>query len=135
MTVRVLFQWSRFIKLSYDDQVSKNNIFSVSPHWISLIIKHFNLHEERCRAHFSKYCKSYFPATQINGFTYIMSEETVRSFPSCSCSEHFRKYWWKSPYVSNDCLWKLCLYLDFLADFLVDIYEIFNINNSSNLDY
>ena len=64
-----------------------------------------------------------------------MSEAIVRSFPSCSCSEHFRKYRWKSPYVSNDCLWKLCLYLDFLADFLVDIYEIFNINNSSNLDY
>ena len=63
-----------------------------------------------------------------------MSEATVRSFPSCSCSEHFRKYRWKSPYVSNDCLWKLCLYLDFLTDFLVDIYEIFNINNSSNFD-
>ena len=63
-----------------------------------------------------------------------MSEATVRSFPSCSCSEHFRKYQWKSPYVSNDCLWKLCLYLDFLTDFLVDIYEIFNINNSSNFD-
>ena len=29
-TVRVLFQWSRFIKLSYDDQISWNNIFSVS---------------------------------------------------------------------------------------------------------
>ena len=47
----------------------------------------------------------------------------------------FRKYRWKSPYVSNDCLWKICLYLDFLTDFLVDIYEIFSINNSSNLDY
>ena len=96
---------------------------------------HFNVHEESCRAYFSKYCKSYFPTTRINGFTHIMSEAAVQSFPSCSCSEHFRKYWWKSPYVSNDCLWKLCLYLDFLADFLVDIYEIFNINNSSNLDY
>ena len=62
-----------------------------------------------------------------------MSEATVRSFPSCSCSEHFQKYQRKSPYVSNDCLWKLCLYLDFLTDFLVDIYEIFNIN-SSNFD-
>ena len=28
-------------------------------------------------------------------------------------------------------LWKLCLYLDFL----VDIYEIFNMNSSSNLGY
>ena len=63
-----------------------------------------------------------------------MSEATVRSFSSC-CSEHFRAYLWKSPYINNDCLWKLCLYLDFLTDFLVDIYEIFNINNSSNLDY
>ena len=45
------------------------------------------------------------------------------------------KYRWKSPYVSNDCLWKLCLYLDYLTAFLVDIYEIFNTNNSSNLDY
>ena len=31
-------------------------------------------------------------------------------------------------------MWKLCLYLDFLTDILVDIYEIFNINNSSNFD-
>ena len=60
-----------------------------------------------------------------------MSEATVRSFSSCNCSEHFRKYRWKSPCVSNDCLQKLCLYLPFL----VDIYEIFNINNSSNLGY
>ena len=30
VTVRVLFQWSRFIKVSYDDQISRNNIFSVS---------------------------------------------------------------------------------------------------------
>ena len=61
-----------------------------------------------------------------------MSEATVRSFPPCSWSEHFRKYQWKSSYVGDDCLWKLCLYLDFLADFLVDIYEIINKNNSSN---
>ena len=61
--------------------------------------------------------------------------ETVLGFRSCSCSEHFRKYRWKSPYVSDDCLWKLYLHLDFLTDFLVDIYEIFNINNSSNLYY
>ena len=32
VTVRVLFQWSRFIKLSYDYQISWNNIFSVSSH-------------------------------------------------------------------------------------------------------
>ena len=31
-------------------------------------------------------------------------------------------------------MWKLCLYLDFLTDFLVDIYEIFNTNNSSDFD-
>ena len=43
---------------------------------------HFNLREERCRAHFSKYCKTYFPTTEINGFTYIMSEEAVLRFPS-----------------------------------------------------
>ena len=30
VTVRVLFQWSRLIKVSYDDQISRNNIFSVS---------------------------------------------------------------------------------------------------------
>ena len=36
--------------------------------YISLAI-HFNLYEERCRVHFSKYCKSYFPTTPINGFT------------------------------------------------------------------
>ena len=88
-------------------------IFSVSSHWTSLIYIsffgyifltiHFNLHEERCRAHFSKYCESYFPTTQINGFTYIMSEAVVPSFPSYSCLEHFPKYRRKSPYVSNDC--------------------------------
>ena len=38
MTVRVLFQWSRFIKLSYDNQISWSNILSVCSHWISLII-------------------------------------------------------------------------------------------------
>ena len=32
------FQWSRFIKLSYDAQISRNNIFSVSSHWIFFII-------------------------------------------------------------------------------------------------
>ena len=48
----------------------------------------FNLYKERCRTHFSKYCKSYFPTTQINGFTYIMSETAVTSFPSYSSSEH-----------------------------------------------
>ena len=76
-----------------------------------------------------------FPTTRINGFIYILPETIVRSFPSCSCSEYFRKYRWKSPYVSNDRLWKLFLYLDFLAEFLFDIYEIFNINSCSNLDY
>ena len=64
-----------------------------------------------------------------------MSGATVRTFPSCSCSEHFWKYRWKSPYVSNGCLWKLCLYLDFFADFLVDIYQILNMYNNSNLNY
>ena len=38
VTVRVLFRWSRFIKLSYDDQISWDNIFSVSSRWTSLII-------------------------------------------------------------------------------------------------
>ena len=53
---------------------------------------YFNLHEERCRAYFSKYCKSYFPTTPINGFTYKMSEVAVLNFPSYSCSQHFQKY-------------------------------------------
>ena len=38
VTVGVLFRWSRFIKLSYDDQISWSNISYVSSHWISLII-------------------------------------------------------------------------------------------------
>ena len=80
--------------------------------------QYFNLHEERRRTHFSKYCKSYFPAVQINGSTYVMSEATVPSFPSSSCSEHFRKCRWKSPYVNNDCLWKLSLCVDFLCLFI-----------------
>ena len=75
---------------------------------ISLTI-HFNLHEERCRAHFSKYCNTYFPTTQINGLAYVMSGSAIRSFPSNSCSEDFQKYLRKSPYVSNDCEWKLYL--------------------------
>ena len=32
VAVGVLFRWSRFIKLSYDDQISWSNIFSVSSH-------------------------------------------------------------------------------------------------------
>ena len=59
-----------------------------------------------------------------------MSEATVRSFPSYSCSEHFRKYQRKSPYFNDDCLWKLCLYLDFSADFLVNIQGRRNEKNS-----
>ena len=88
------------MKLPYDAQISWNNIFPVSSQWIYLTIYfflwplyifltiHFNLHEERCRPHFSKYCKSYFLTTPINGFTYIMLEAAVLSFPSYSCSEH-----------------------------------------------
>ena len=69
----------------------------------------FHLHEERCRAHFSKYCKSYFSTTPINSFTYIISEAAVPSFTSCSCLEHFQKYRRKSPYGSNELQWKLYL--------------------------
>ena len=72
--------------------------------YISLTI-YFDLHEERCRAHFSKYCKSYFPTTPINSFKYIMSEATVPSFASYSCLEHFQKYRRKSSYVSNELRW------------------------------
>ena len=38
------------------------------------------------------FSKSHFPTTQVNVFTYIMSEEFVPSFPSYSCSEYFQKY-------------------------------------------
>ena len=34
VTVIVFFPWSHFIKLSYDDQISLNNISSVSSYWI-----------------------------------------------------------------------------------------------------
>ena len=53
--------------------------------------------------HISVNTKSYFPTTQMNGFT-CMSEATIPSFVSYSCSEHFWKYQWKSPYVTNDCM-------------------------------
>ena len=56
-----------------------------------------------------KVTNSFFSYRTSNGFTYIMSAATVLSFPSYSCSEHFRIYLWKSWYVSNDCLWKLYL--------------------------
>ena len=46
---------------------------------------------------------------------YLMSEATVPSFPSYSCSKHFRKYRWTSPYVRNEFLWKLCTSLNFLC--------------------
>ena len=72
--------------------------FSVNSHWISLDIITFNLDEEICRAYFNKYSQSYFPTTQINGFSYTVSEEAVPSFLSYSYSEHFRKHRWKSPY-------------------------------------
>ena len=51
--------------------------------------------------------------TQINGFSYIMSEADVPSFPSYNCSEHFTKHQWNSPYIINVCMRKLYLYLDF----------------------
>ena len=80
--------------------------------WFLSLTKHFfyytfHLDEERCRAHFSKYCKSYFSATPINSFTYIMSEAAVPSFTSYSCLEHFQKYRRKSPNASNELQWKL----------------------------
>ena len=51
--------------------------------WLNISFTiHVNLDEERCRAHFSKYCKSYFSTTPINSFTYIMSEAAVPSFTS-----------------------------------------------------
>ena len=78
---------------------------------------HFNHQEKRCRAHFSKSCKkSYFPTTQINGFTYIMSEAVVPSFPLCSCFVHFPKYRWRVlTLVMTACgnfafNWILCVY-------------------------
>ena len=79
--------------------------------WSLPLTKHFfyytfNFDEERCRAHFSKYCKSYFSTTPINSFTYIMSEAAVPSFTSYSCLEHLQKYRRKSPYVSNELQWK-----------------------------
>ena len=74
--------------------------------WLNISFTiHFNHDEERCRAHFSKYCKSYFPTTPINSFKYIMSEATVPSFASYSCLEHFQKYRRKSSYVSNELRW------------------------------
>ena len=45
----------------------------------------------------------------LNLHSYIISEAAVLSFASCSCSVDFRKCRWKSPYLSNDCLWKLYL--------------------------
>ena len=72
-----------------------NTVLSVPTEFLWLYISltiHLNLHEERCRTRFSKYSKSYFPTTQINGFTYILSETAAPSFQSYSCSEHFRKY-------------------------------------------
>ena len=79
--------------------------------WFLSLTKHFfyytfHLDEERWRAHFSKYCKSYFSATPINSFTYIMSEAAVPSFTSYSCLEHLQQYRRKSPYVSNELQWK-----------------------------
>ena len=72
-----------------------NTVLSVPTEFLWLYISltiHLNLHEERCRTRFSKYSKSYFPTTQINGFTYILSETAVPSFRSYSCSELFWKY-------------------------------------------
>ena len=79
--------------------------------WFFSLTKHFFYYtfhpdQERWRAHFSKYCKSYFSATLINSFTYIMSEAAVPSFTSYSCLEHLQQYRRKSPYVSNELQWK-----------------------------
>ena len=51
-----------------------------------------------------------FPTTRINGFIYIMPEAIVRNFPSCSCSEYFRKYRWKSQGGSKIQLTRKCTY-------------------------
>ena len=106
---KMAFCW--YLTFSFMKHKFPGTIFSLSvPIDFLWLHKHFNLHEERWRGDFSKDCKSYFPTTQvINGFTYRMSEAAVTSFPSFTCSEHFRKYRWKSPYRSNDCLWKLYL--------------------------
>ena len=37
-------------------------------------------------------CKSYFPTTQFNGFTYVMSKAAVPSFPSKNCSEDSQEF-------------------------------------------
>ena len=73
-------------------------LFSLTIHFflwlcISLTIN-FNLREKSCMADFSKYCKSYFPATQINGFIYIMSEEPSRVIRHAAVQNIFRNYYY-----------------------------------------
>ena len=51
-----------------------------------------------------------------------MSEATIPSFPSYSCFEHFWKCRRKSPYFSNDCLWKLYIQLNFNCQGLTFVF-------------
>ena len=57
-------------------QNSWNNIFSISSHWIFLIIITFNLLEERCRGYFSKYCKSLLHTSQQ---TFVGLEDVLKT--------------------------------------------------------
>ena len=77
-------------------------------------IKNFKSHKKVMDSFFGiktfKAVMVYFSVHFINtaGATFLLLA-VVSIFPSYSCSKHFWKYGWKSPYVSNDCLWKLYL--------------------------
>ena len=94
--VTVLFQWPCFIKLSYDAQISWNNIFCQFPlnffDYNSILISILIAIKRFHTAHINLHGQSYFPTTQINGFTCIMSEAVIPNFPSYNCTEHFQKY-------------------------------------------
>ena len=110
--------WSRLIKLSYDAQISWNIIFSISStkflwldisffdYYISLflwlcILISMKKDAERISVHTVR-------ATFLRHKWMVVRSSRPKLLPY-SFSEHFQKYWQKSPYVSNDCLWKLYL--------------------------
>ena len=79
--VTVLFQWSCFIKLSYDAQISWNNIFCQFPlnffDYNSILISILIAIRRFHTAHINLHGQSYFPTMQINGFTCIMSKFSI----------------------------------------------------------
>ena len=124
VTIRVFFQWPRFIKLSYGDQISWSNIFCQFP-LNSLDYNNILIYMKKGVEHISV---NSVRATALykNKWFYIHNVRSNR--PKVFVMQLFRTFSGITAEVF------MLVMTGFLADFLFDIFKIFNINNSSNLD-